>query len=75
MITRVGAGIIVTVFGGLILAATVWNFSAVASIDKRFVHKEDMVTFMKSNEEQHAYIRDKLDDIHDKMFELHVEGE
>ena len=75
MWSKVGAGIFIAVFAGIVIAATVWNFSAVASLDERFVRKDDMKTFTESNEEQHLHIRDKLDDIYDRMFELHVEEE
>lgn len=46
----------VIVIAGLILAATAWNFSAVASMPEKYVIKKD-------NSEEHKQINEKLDHI------------
>jgi hypothetical protein len=49
---------IVTVAAGLILAATAWNFSAVASMPEKYMQKTEAI-------EQHQRIENKLDKIMD----------
>ena len=49
---------VVTVVAGLILAATAWNFSAVAGMPEKYVEKAPHV-------EQHQRIENKLDKIYE----------
>jgi len=53
---------IVTVVVGLVLAATTWNFSAVASMPEEYMKKSEAV-------EQHQRIEKKLDKIYDYLIE------
>lgn len=53
---------LVTVVAGLLLAATTWNFSAVASMPEEYMKKDEAV-------EQHQRIEDKLDKIYDHLLE------
>jgi len=56
--TKVIMGIMISVVAGCILAATAWNFSAVASMSEKYVIKED-------NSREHGQINEKLDNITD----------
>ena len=55
---RIILGGIVTVIAGLILAATAWNFSAVASMPEEYVKRAP-------HTEQHQRIENKLDKIYE----------
>ena len=54
--TKTIMGIVIAVVAGCILAATAWNFNAVASMPEKYVIKKD-------NSEEHKQINEKLDHI------------
>ena len=61
-------GGIVTVAVGLLLAATTWNFAAVAEMPEKYMPRHDAY-------EQHQRIDKKLDKIYDLILEKRTTGE
>jgi hypothetical protein len=57
---KIVLGGIVTVAATMIVAATAWNFSAVAEMPEKYMNKDEAV-------EQHQRIEDKLDKIYDHL--------
>ena len=55
---------IVTMIAGLVLAATAWNFSAVASMPEIYITKQEAT-------QQHQNINKKLDKILDVLIGIH----
>ena len=63
---RMMAAGIVTVIAGLVLAATAWNFSAVASMPEIYITKQEAT-------QQHQNINRKLDKILDVLIGIHTD--
>lgn len=57
---KIVLGGIVTVAATMIVAATAWNFSAVAEMPEKYMNKDEA-------QEQHKRIEDKLDKIYDHL--------
>ena len=63
---RIVASIIISVAAGLILAATAWNFSAVASMPNDYLNREEHL-------KRHDKLDNKLDRIWDKIEQIYKE--
>ena len=57
---KIIVGGIVTIIVGVILAATTWNFAAVAEMPEKYVTREE-------NTREHVKIEHKLDKIYDHL--------
>ena len=77
MLKKILIGASVTIGTTLIIAATGWNFLAVANMSDKFVQKLDFnlafKTFSECNEKDHDRIKSKLDKIYDLLLE-HYRG-
>jgi hypothetical protein len=60
-------GAAITVLTSLIIALTGWIYSAVASMPKEYVAKEDYVRGLTSNEKDHERILQKMDKIYELL--------
>lgn len=60
---------ITTIIAGIVVAATLWNFSAVAEIPSKYHSKEDHQIFINQNEQDHRDIKERLNNIYDILIE------